>query len=227
MDNADCWLAASWALVRPCLPGAPARVVELGCGPLGGVVPALLGDGFAAVGVDPEAPAGDAYARAPFEEADLAGPFDAVVACVSLHHVADLGPVLDRVGEALVPGGTVVVVEWGWERFDGASAHWCFDRLAPAADGEQPTWLERHRDRWAGSGLTWEAYLSDWAGEHGLHRAADMLDALDARFSRTALEDLPYFFCDLAGTDRAAEQAAIDAGDLRPTAFRYVGTTAA
>ncbi len=35
------WLAAVWPFVRDSLPVAPARVVEIGCGPLGGFVPML------------------------------------------------------------------------------------------------------------------------------------------------------------------------------------------
>jgi hypothetical protein len=31
----------------------------------------------------------------------------------------------------LVPGGVLVVVEWAWERFDEATARWCFARLTP------------------------------------------------------------------------------------------------
>ena len=53
------------------------------------------------------------------------------MACTSLHHVADLGDVLDGVGAALAPDGALVVVEWAWERFDEATARWCFARLAP------------------------------------------------------------------------------------------------
>jgi hypothetical protein len=35
------WLAANWPFVRGSLPAAPARVVEVGCGPLGGFVPMM------------------------------------------------------------------------------------------------------------------------------------------------------------------------------------------
>jgi hypothetical protein len=40
------WLAASWPFVRGQLPPPPARVIELGCGSLGGHVPALLRAGY-------------------------------------------------------------------------------------------------------------------------------------------------------------------------------------
>jgi len=57
------WLAAAWPFVSDQLPPAPAGVLEVGCGPLGGFVPALLGGGYEAVGVDPEAPEGPATTR--------------------------------------------------------------------------------------------------------------------------------------------------------------------
>src|SRR6266511_3164187 len=92
------WLAAVWPFVRAGLPSPPAAVLEIGCGRLGGFVPALLRDGYDAVGVDPEAPEGPGYHRIEFEAYQSPRPVDGVVACTSLHHVADLGEVLDRVG---------------------------------------------------------------------------------------------------------------------------------
>ena len=40
------WLSATWPFVRDHLPVLPARVVELGCGPLGGFVPRMRLLGF-------------------------------------------------------------------------------------------------------------------------------------------------------------------------------------
>ena len=85
--------------------------------------------GYEAAGVDPEAPQRPGYSRVEFERYDMPQPADAIVACTSLHHVADLGAVLDLIDAALVPGGLLVVVEWARERFDEATARWCFDRL--------------------------------------------------------------------------------------------------
>ena len=61
------WLASAQPFVRSWLPEAPARVLELGCGPLGGFVPALLARGYEACGVDRNAPAGAAYEQVDFE----------------------------------------------------------------------------------------------------------------------------------------------------------------
>ncbi len=77
--------------------------------------------GYDAAGVDPQAPQGRCYHRAEFELDEQRGPADAVVACTSLHHVADLGDVLDRVDTALAAGGVLVVIEWARERFDEAT----------------------------------------------------------------------------------------------------------
>ena len=85
--------------------------------------------GYQATGVDPEAPPGPSYRQVEFERYDLPGQVDAVVACTSLHHVADLGAALALVGAALAPGGGAVIVEWARERFDEATARWCFARL--------------------------------------------------------------------------------------------------
>jgi hypothetical protein len=41
------WLGAVWPFVRGQLPPAPATVLEIGCGTLGGFVPALLNAGHA------------------------------------------------------------------------------------------------------------------------------------------------------------------------------------
>jgi SAM-dependent methyltransferase len=217
------WLASVWPFVRAQLPSVPAGVLEIGCGPLGGFVPALLGSGYEAVGVDPEAPEGPAYRRIEFEEYAPPRPLECVVASTSLHHVADLDAVLDRVVAALVPGGTLVVVEWAWERFDQATARWCFDRLPAATSSTEPGWLHRHRDQWVASGRPWEAVVGAWAEAEGLHTGQEIMRGLDARFDRQLREDGPYFFADLDGIREADEQAVIDAGQIQATGIRYVG----
>jgi SAM-dependent methyltransferase len=215
------WLAALWPFVRDQLPPAPAEVVEIGCGPLGGFVPLLGADGYGAVGVDPEAPAGPGYCRTEFESYDPAQPAGAIVACTSLHHVADLGDVLDRVQAALVPGGVLVIVEWARERFDEPTARWCFDRLAQPEAGH--SWLHERRSQWRASGRPWDACCRVWAEAEGLHSGQHILDQLHARFDCERLEYGPYFFPDLADTSESDEQAAIDAGHIQATRIQYRG----
>jgi SAM-dependent methyltransferase len=215
------WLAANWPFVRASLPAAPARVVEIGCGRLGGFVPMLESAGYRVTGVDPEAPQGPSYRQAEIERYAVPGPLDAIVACTSLHHVADLTAVLDLVDAALLPGGVAVIVEWARERFDEATARWCFARL-PEPD-DRPGWLHERHAGWRDSGQPWDAYLGSWARAEGLHTGQDILAGLDARFDSQPVTYGPYFFPDLAGTSEADEQAAIDGGLIQANRVQYVG----
>lgn len=221
MTSDERWLAAVWPFVRDWLPAPPGAVVEIGCGPLGGFVPMLRSAGYEATGVDPEAPDGPWYRQVEFERYEPPGPAAAVVACTSLHHVADLGKVLDLAGAALASGGTIAVVEWAWERFDDATARWCFDRLPGPSD--EHNWLRHRHDEWLESGLSWESYCRDWAAEEHLHPAADIVAELGTRFDQQFLGDGPLFFADLADVSEAEEQAAIDAGLIQPGRVCYAG----
>jgi SAM-dependent methyltransferase len=216
------WLATMWPVVRARLPGPPADVLEIGCGPLGGFVPMLGKDGYGASGIDPEAPAGPGYHQMEFERYDPPSSVDAVVASTSLHHVADVGEVLDLVVAALAPGGVLVVLEWARERFDEATARWCFDRLQEP-EGEHG-WLHERRAQWQESGQPWETYCRSWAEGEGLHTGRDILAQLDARFDCHELTYGPYLFPDMAGITEHDEQAAIDAGHIQATRIQYVGT---
>ena len=217
---AERWLAAVWPVVQSRLPAAPARVVEIGCGPLGGFVPMLLSSGYEALGVDPEAPDGECYLQLEFEQSELDLNVDAAVASASLHHVADPAGVLDRVKTILAPWGTLVVIEWAWEEFDEVTAAWCFERLGP---DDEAGWLHRRRDEWMASGQSWRAYVRAWAGQERLHSANTLLRLLDERFQRVHLAQGPYFFPDLAQGTEEDERAAIAAGQIRATRIDYVG----
>jgi SAM-dependent methyltransferase len=216
----DQWLSAVWPRVREHLPSAPAQVVDLGCGRAGGFVPFLLAEGYDALGVDPNAPEGASYRQAAFEDVDLAGDVDAVIASTSLHHVADPARAVDRMRDVLVRGGRAVVIEWAWEDFDVRVAEWCFSRLRPR---EEPGWAQRRHDEWRASGQEWPDYFRGWAEGHGLHPSGLLLGLLDKSFERRHLARGPYLFADLDGTSEADEQAAIDAGELRPLRIDYVG----
>ena len=150
----DAWLAAAREVVTGELPAPPAPVVEVGCGPLGGLVPVLRSAGYAATGVDPAAPPGSWYCPVEFERYDLPEPAGIIVACMSLHHVSGLGEVA---GARRVDGarGVLVVTERARERSDEATARWCLDRLPPP--GDDPGWLSRRYAQWRASGQPWEA----------------------------------------------------------------------
>jgi SAM-dependent methyltransferase len=221
MTHAERWLDTLWPVVRGRLPAPPARVVDIGCGPLGGFVPMLRANGYDAVGIDPRAPEQPHYRRVEFERAELPPQVDAVIASASLHHVADPAEVIDRITSTLTSRGTVVIVEWAWEKFDEQTAAWCFERLGPD-DGAG--WLRRRRDEWLASGREWPSYLRHWAERDGLHPSELLLRLLDERFERQLLTHGPYFFPDLVDTSEADEQTAIDAALIQPTRIDYVGT---
>lgn len=212
------WLSAVWPFVRAQISSPPGRVLEVGCGPLGGFVPNLRSSGYDAVGVDPEAPQAPGYHRTEFQHYHPSQSVDAVIACTSLHHVDDLATVLDRIASALVIGGVLVVVEWAWELFDEPTAHWCFARLP-----DEPGWLHARRDEWLVSGQLWDAYCQTWAQREGLHTGERMLRELDARFARQLCAYGPYFCSDLASTTEEEEQDAVDREHIRATRFNYVG----
>jgi SAM-dependent methyltransferase len=216
------WLAALWPVVRGELPAGPARVTELGCGPLGGFVPMLRAAGYQALGVDPAAPAGSWYRPVEFERYTPPGSADAVLACTSLHHVADLDRVMELIEAVLVPGGVLVVVEWARESFDEATARWCCARLPPVTG--QPSWLHELCTQWRESGQPWDACCRSWAAAERLHTGQDILRALGRRFVATGpVSHGPYFFPDLAHTTEQDEQAAIDAGQIQPGRIHYSG----
>ncbi len=218
MSSKELWLTTMWPSVRSWLPAPPATVVELGCGSLGGFVPALRADGYDAIGVDPAAPEGPEYRLTEFERVDLPARVDAIVASTSLHHVADPAAVLERVADALGGDGIVIVVEWDWEAFDEATARWCLERKVQP-DG----WLRRRLDAWADSGQPWESAFQGWAVEHGLHGARTLVAELDRRFERIVLDRGPYLFTELLGTSGSDEQRAIDAGQIPALRIDYVG----
>lgn len=195
----------------------------MGCGAVGGLVPAQRSQGYDAIGVDPDAPEAAGYHRIEFERYEATQRFDAVVASTSLHHVGNLDVVLDHVGASLAPGGTVVVIEWAWERFDEPTARWCFERLAPPTADDQPGWLHHHQQRWTDSSQPWDSYIEAWAKDEHLHRSDQILSAIYARFQRTTLVQGPYFHCDLAATTEVDEQAAIDSGEIQATGLWYAG----
>ncbi len=111
MTPGERWLTVTWPVVRACLPAAPARVLEVGCGPLGGFVPMLRANRYDAVGIDPRAPDDAHYQRIEFERAELPRQVDAFVASTSLHHVADPAQAIDRITNTVRSGGAVVVIE--------------------------------------------------------------------------------------------------------------------
>ncbi len=216
------WLNAVWPFVRVQLPGSPGQVLEIGCGPLGGIISMLRAAGYGATGIDPKAPDGPRYRQIDLERYDVPQPVGVIVACTSLHPVAGLGQVLDLAGTALVTGGVLVVVERARERFDEATARWCSERLPPP--GDEPGRLNDRLADWRASGRAWDTYCRSWAESEGLHSGQDILRELRARFDTIELGYGPCFFPDLAGTSEADEHAAIDTGQIQAKRIQYRGS---
>lgn len=154
------------------LPPPPARVVEVGCGDVGGVVPALVAAGYDAIGVDPRAPAGEPYLQVDFRGLD--GEFDAAVAGRVIHHLHPLDESLDKLA-SLAP--LLVVDEFAWDLIDPELQAWyeAAHRLVPEPAGPPSLdeWRARHADE--------------------LHPHGPVLDALRARYDERVLEWHPYF----------------------------------
>jgi len=189
------------------LPPAPARVLEIGCGDAGGIVPALAAAGYDALGVDPHAPEGPSFRRGDFR--DVEGEYDAVVAGRVLHHVQPLDAGLDRIAE-LAP--LLLVDEFARDLIDAAGQDWyeAQYRMLVAAGAQPPgpasldAWRERHPD---------------------LHPHDVLLAGLRARYDERVLEWVPYYHRWLGGpSSEALEEALTRAGAFAPVGYRWAGT---
>jgi len=96
-------------------------VLEVGCGK-GEVALTLAEQGYEVVAIDPEAPDGPIFRRTTIEAFADPGPFDAVVASRSLHHVHDLGAALDKLVRLL--DGPLILDEFAWDRRDPITPEW-------------------------------------------------------------------------------------------------------
>jgi SAM-dependent methyltransferase len=191
------------AFVLDALPPPPARVLEVGCG-AGDLAREVDAAGYSVLAIDPQAPEGPIFLRTTVEELDDAGPFNAAVARYSLHHIEKLDRALDRIVSVLVPRGELVIEEFGWDRFDHATAEWY---------GEQQ------------GELSVESVLDGWRTEHeGLHGYSEMRRALDERFAELLFEWRPYLYRCLERNElESDERTAIASDEIRAIGFRYVG----
>jgi SAM-dependent methyltransferase len=208
----------------------PARVLEVGCGN-GELAVALDRAGYSVTAIDPSAPEGPIFRRVGIEEFSEPGPFDHVVAILSLHHVDNIGGALDKMVDLLRAEATLVVVEFAWDRIDVKTAEWARARLPAPASGRH-SWLERWCRGSAHHGgdevghLHAGAHASEWANEEGLHPSGRILEEIGHRFTRRSLAWWPYLYSDLDDTSETDELAVIEAGEINATSFCYVGAVA-
>ncbi len=188
------------------LPPAPARVLDVGCGDIGGVVPALADAGYDAFGVDPRAPAGPRYSHGDFR--DVTETYDAVVAGRILHHVHPLGDGLDKLA-ALAP--LLIVDEFAGDLIDDAGQDWYENQYRMLAA--------------AGSPPKAPASIDEWRAKHpDLHPHGVVLDGLRERYDERAIEWVPYFHRWLRGpSSEALETSLIAAGAFPAIGWRWVG----
>jgi SAM-dependent methyltransferase len=201
------------------LPPAPARVLEIGCGPVGDLTSAIAAAGYDIVAVDPVAPAGPLFRRIPFEDFAEPGPFAAVVASLAMHHIADLPRTADRIRDFLVPGGLFIVEEWDRERLlDDATARWYFHQRHAAAATGLRTGDAPLPDRY-------EEWRRSWIANQGdLHGYAAMRAQLMAPFRERFFTWRPYLYrYDLHEDVEPLERALIEEGAIQATGFRWVG----
>jgi SAM-dependent methyltransferase len=186
--------------------------------------------GHSVTAIDPQAPEGPIFRRTTIEEFTDPAQFDHVVAILSLHHVEDLGTALSNMADLLRARGTLVVVEFAWDRIDEATAEWALERLPVASPKEKHSWLGRRCQEWVRGGrgetrVRAETYFAEWASEEGFHSSLLIRDELGRRFVERFFEWVPYLYSDLReDVSEADESAVIEAGTINATGFRYVGT---
>jgi SAM-dependent methyltransferase len=194
------------------------RVLEVGCGG-GELARGLVAAGHDVLAIDPRAPEGPPFRQARLEDLDDPGPFDAVVASLSLHHVVDLDAAVGRMAALLRPCGWLVLEEWARERLVGPTARWYYhQRQALAAGGREDAGIAEAFEPWLAGRA--EA-LAD------VHPLDDLRRAVDARFEERAAAWIPFLYdYRLHDALEPLERALVAEGAIDAVGFRYVGVKA-
>jgi ubiquinone/menaquinone biosynthesis C-methylase UbiE len=183
-----------WAFLERWLPTPPARLIDVGCGD-GEFTLKSRAAGFECLGVDPLAPNGPGFIRSTLEDFLPDSRFDAAVAIRSLHHLHDLDAAVDRLAQALEPGGRLVMSEFSIEAVDEAARSWLAERALPAP-------FRR-------------------GAEKELIPLSRLRAALSTRFTLLAQEPTPYLTREAGRVELEPEEVrAIEAGELEPAGVR-------
>ena len=137
------------------------------------------------------------------------GPFDAVVASRSLHHIHDLPGGLSKLQRLLAPGGRLIVVEHAFDRFDEPTA-----ALVP----------EKRRAKGPHAPSSVQACLAEWEADHAdLHGYTAMRRELDLRFTERWFAWTPSLYLELGGARAGgaeADRGRLDHGHRLPVCRR-------
>ena len=159
-------------------------MLEVGCGH-GALAFAMARLGHDVLAIDPRAPEGELFERVTLEDLADPGPFDAVVANRSLHHIHDLPAAVEKIAAAA-----------------RARAGGSCSTSTPGTSSTSPP----------SAGTASRAASGDWRADHaGLHSSEAMLAALAPRFGERSLEWTPYLHDEL-GLEPDVERAAIESG---------------
>ena len=190
------------------------RLLEVGCGD-GKLASASSEAGYMVTAIDPRAPEGEIFRHDRLEDFDDDQPFDAIVASLSLHHVADLGVAVDKLAELLELGGLLLLDEFARERFVGETARWYHGRRR---DGDPE-----------GIPADFDVFIERWHADHDdVHPFEEVRAALANRFSELLFERAPYLYdYHLDDSLEPLERGLIEAGTIEPIGIRYVGQSRA
>lgn len=215
LDPAELHAERSFAFVQSALRHARKRradILEVGCGH-GHLARRLIAAGHRVTAIDRSPRMLRAARRigVPVRQADFldydAGPFDAIVFVLSLHHVASLARAVANAYRLLKPGGLLILDEFGRERVDRETAAWFFggiDLLAAAGllehEDPGPYW-EPKRGRGARRAHGHAAPadpLARWRMRHRhaqpVHTARALEKAVRRRFRVVSRETGPHLY---------------------------------
>ncbi len=216
------WLAAVWRFVCAWLPSAPARVLEIGCGPLGGFVPALPAMGTTRSVLTLRRRRGPSTTGSSSSSTGRHSRWSVwwrARRCTTW-------PTSATCWTGWARRWRLMGRWWSWNGRGSASTR-------PPRAGASPGW-RRPRRRLSQAGCIGAGTSGPRPASPGMspagggrHRRgcipARRSCALDARFDRRLCVFGPYFFADLASITEADERAAIDVGQIQATGIQYVG----